>query len=269
MNTFIGNSALSSYLAKLTTSALSHHAFLFVGPDHIGKSHVAKAWIQQLGKPECIFLDSTKEDGLRGLISVDDVRDCIDQLSRTTLSGAHRVIVIDRGDELSESASNALLKSLEEPPANTLFIILTTDTANVLPTILSRCFVVRFPLVPNSIITHSLGVVTVTDIRMACNRPGIATRLAFDAEASVQEKARWEDVQYRATHSFADGAGRGDSLDRTDVERVETLLSSELHEPEPHIPTERVIALYDALCVAHRYDRSHMNESRMVESIFV
>lgn len=72
-------------------------------------------------------------------ISVDDVRRLKDFLSLTADDGGRRVVIVDSADELNVNAANALLKSLEEPPARTLFLIVTASPGRLLPTIRSRC----------------------------------------------------------------------------------------------------------------------------------
>ena len=83
--------------------------------------------------PDVIELDAASNNG------VDEVRDLIDKIKYAPVSGKYKVYIIDEVHMMSTSAFNALLKTLEEPPAHVVFILATTDPQKVLPTIISRC----------------------------------------------------------------------------------------------------------------------------------
>lgn len=76
-------------------------------------------------------------------IPVESIRDISRFVSTTTDSETYRILVIDRADDLNEKAQNALLKMLEEPPSKTLFFLLCDNRAKLLPTIISRCRILR------------------------------------------------------------------------------------------------------------------------------
>jgi DNA polymerase-3 subunit delta' len=105
-------------------------------PDHpmarllAAGSHPDFRWLQRLEK---------EKGGLARNISVDQVRSLGDLLAMTPSMSAWRAIVIDAADDLEASAANALLKMLEEPPANTLFFLVSHAPGRLLPTIRSRC----------------------------------------------------------------------------------------------------------------------------------
>lgn len=82
----------------------------------------------------------------RGSIKVDPVRNAIDRCGYRPLDGRRRVAIIDEADALEVSAQNALLKVLEEPPASTVFVLVTSRADALLPTIRSRCPRLRFGL---------------------------------------------------------------------------------------------------------------------------
>src|SRR6201999_3084534 len=71
--------------------------------------------------------------------SVDDIRDLRERVAYAPVSGKHKVYILDEAHMLSPQAWNAFLKTLEEPPPNTIFVLATTEASKVLPTVVDRC----------------------------------------------------------------------------------------------------------------------------------
>lgn len=124
-----------------------HPVWMLTGPTGIGKAtlayKIAKMVYGNIGDFFIIDLDRNidkdgkpKPDGK--VISVYTVRAMIDKMQMSSMSGDWRVVLIDSVDQLNTSASNAILKLLEEPPAKTLFLLVVHQLANVLPTVRSR-----------------------------------------------------------------------------------------------------------------------------------
>lgn len=145
--------------------------YLFVGPDGIGKKLTAMGLAQALlcrqsprgcGKcPSCFRLEQGHHEGLKVIspsganIKLEQAKEVIDFLSLRSLTG-NRVIIIDQAQALNPQAANALLKTLEEPPAGTFFFLIAPSVAGLLSTIRSRSRIVQFrPLTPEDLAKKS------------------------------------------------------------------------------------------------------------------
>lgn len=146
-----------------------HHGWILSGRRGIGKAAFAMAAARELvaqdgvhqpagDHPDIIRLaalpasaeDERKRDEgkpfkTKRSISVDQIRGVQQRLTTRPTLGARRAIIIDSADELEANAANALLKSLEEPPAGSYFLLVTHRLSLLLPTLRSRCRVLRFP----------------------------------------------------------------------------------------------------------------------------
>lgn len=131
------------------------HAYLFCGPRGTGKTTMARLLAKAVNceNPEnapceqCANCKAAIEGTHPDIIEinaanethVEDIRDLIEKSKLAPMMGKHKVYIIDEVHQLSSAASSALLKTLEEPPENVIFILATTDPQKLLPTIISRC----------------------------------------------------------------------------------------------------------------------------------
>src|SRR5471032_1325051 len=159
----VGQEHVVRTLKNAITRGRIAHAYLFVGPRGTGKTSTARIFAKALnctGGPKADFdvndpacqaiadgshLDVIEIDGASNN-GVDQVRDLRDTVRYAPAQGKFKIYIIDEVHMLSAQAFNALLKTLEEPPAHAKFIFATTEVQKVLPTIISRCQ--RFDLKP-------------------------------------------------------------------------------------------------------------------------
>ena len=173
------NLALNYLKASFAANRLSH-AYLFVGPAQIGKMTLALNLAQAVNctsdnqnKPcnSCSQCNRTLEgnhtdleiitsydpsrNGTTRRIGIDQIRELQHKLNLKPFEGAFRVTIFEDAERMTEEASNALLKTLEEPPSQSLLILLSSQEAQLLPTIKSRCIKLKLnPMPVKEIIDH-------------------------------------------------------------------------------------------------------------------
>lgn len=165
---FIGQEAAWREWMTAVESERMHHAWLLAGAKGLGKGAFARAAAAELVReggsqvdpathPDIHVLDhlpanddeaKKKAEGkvfqTKRNITVDQIRAMIRRLATKPTLGSRRAIVIDPADDLEKGAVNALLKALEEPPSGTYFLLVANQPGRLLPTIRSRCRVLRF-----------------------------------------------------------------------------------------------------------------------------
>lgn len=152
------------------------HAYLFVGPRGTGKTSTARLFAKSLNctggpsispPPDCPICKSIMEGACMDVIeidgasnnSVEQVRDLRESCQYAPTQARFKIIIIDEIHMLSTAAFNALLKTLEEPPAHVKFIFATTESHKVLPTIVSRCQRFEFRPISNEVIAQKLKII--------------------------------------------------------------------------------------------------------------
>lgn len=172
----VGQEAIKQTLENSLRIQKISHAYLFSGPRGTGKTSVARLFAKALNcekgngeicnecsncrainegsHPDVIEIDAASNSG------VDEVRELIEKVKYAPIQGKYKVYIIDEVHMMTNSAFNALLKTLEEPPSYVVFILCTTEPYKLLPTILSRCQRYEFKKITDAelkkLITHVL-----------------------------------------------------------------------------------------------------------------
>ncbi|MFZ0090734.1 MAG: DNA polymerase III subunit gamma/tau [Solirubrobacteraceae bacterium] len=206
----VGQEQVVRTLANAVTRGKVHHAYLFVGSRGTGKTSTAKILaaclnceqgptIEPCGVCEsCVSianatsLDVIEMDAASNN-SVDDIRDLRERVAYAPVSGRHKVYILDEAHMLSPQAWNAFLKTLEEPPPRTIFVLATTEAQKVLPTVVDRCH--RF----------DFGRPTVERVAQVVGRVAAAEQIAIEPGATAL-------IARHATGSFRDALGTLEQL---------------------------------------------------------
>jgi DNA polymerase-3 subunit gamma/tau len=145
----VGQRAITRTLLNAIENNHLAQALLFCGPRGVGKTTCARILAKKINqdgteKQDEDFAFNIFELDAASNNSVDDIRNLIDQVRIPPQVGKYKVYIIDEVHMLSQSAFNAFLKTLEEPPKHAIFILATTEKRKIIPTILSRCQIFDF-----------------------------------------------------------------------------------------------------------------------------
>ena len=222
---FVGQEAVIKTLRSQVMSGRIAHAYLFCGTRGTGKTSTAKVFARAVncehpenGDPcgECATCRALSEESSLDILEidaasnngVDEIRDLREKVKYPPQVGRYRVYIIDEVHMLSAGAFNALLKTLEEPPAYVVFILATTEPQKLPATILSRCQRFDFHRIPmNQIIAR---------MRVAVEQEGIAAedaalaRIARAAEGGMRDA--WSIMDMCLGYAQEDGAGLTEAL---------------------------------------------------------
>lgn len=165
----IGHEQIISHLKNAIAADKISHAYILNGPDKAGKKMLAEAFAMTLqceahgdepcmechsckqavghNQPDIIYVTHEKPNTL----SVEDIRtQLVNDIEVKPYSSKYKVYIIDEAEKMNPQAQNAMLKTIEEPPAYAVILLLTTNADSFLPTILSRCVTLNIKVVPDA-----------------------------------------------------------------------------------------------------------------------
>jgi len=232
----IGHENIKKILQKGLDARNVGHAYLFWGPGKVGKTYLAKLFAQSLicdnfkkkdlpadavlpcGKcdsckqfehgiyPDVNILEreqKEKTEELKANISVDQVRELIDKINKRAFQNSFKVAIIPEAETLGIEASNSLLKTLEEPTVQTVIILIAKNKDLILPTVQSRCQIMKFsPIKRDDIFDFLLAKNANREealeyASLAQGRPTVAIKMLNDGDARqkyFEELNTWLDV---------------------------------------------------------------------------
>jgi len=172
-NEVVGQEGAVKILKNAVRTNRVSHAYIFSGPRGVGKTTIARILAKSLnclnpqdGEPcgHCENCKAISKGNFPDLIEIDaasnrgidDIRQLKESVSYAPIKGKYKVYIIDEAHMLTKEAFNALLKTLEEPPPRTVFILCTTELDKIIPTIQSRCQKIIFKKIPEQLIVNQL-----------------------------------------------------------------------------------------------------------------
>ena len=197
-----GQEHVSTTLRQSVRLGRISHSYLFCGPRGCGKTTTARIIAKaancldlQDGDPcnACSVCQTINEGRFMDIIEldaasnrgIDEIRDIRDKVNFAPVQGRRKVYIIDEAHMLTDAASNAFLKTLEEPPEHVIFVLCTTEAHRILPTIISRCQRLDFRRIPSETVFGRLS--EIADAEGVAVEPAALRIIARYAAGSLRD----------------------------------------------------------------------------------
>src|SRR5665213_2979970 len=241
----VGQEHITQTLEQALKQGRISHAYLFTGPRGVGKNSVARILAHAINDlpydDDSADLDIIEIDAASNR-RIDEIRELRDKVYVAPTSAKYKVYIIDEVHMLTREAFNALLKTLEEPPAHAVFILATTDAHKLPDTIVSRTQRFSFkPVEADKVAPHLIDIARTEKIKVS--------------DEALQMLAEYGEGSFRDSISLLDQAGnQSDKIELSDVQRllgmppaeaIEDLLTATISGAETASLMRAVTALYE------------------------
>lgn len=241
---FIGHNREVSFLNRIVKGGHVDHAYIFSGPENIGKYLLAKIFarsmiegIKELKLNSCDFVQFLPDllllepevERVKGvlkekLISVEKIREVEKNLSLYPYSGKYKILLINNAHRMSVQSQNALLKTLEEPNPNSIIILVTHQIEAILPTIYSRCQVLKFGRVSSSQIRKEIADLSELGDKLAVlGKPGLVVNVCQNEEIRHQYEEAVKVLRQLSSMNINERFNLADSMSKNTTESISTL----------------------------------------------
>ncbi|MBI5286269.1 MAG: DNA polymerase III subunit delta' [Deltaproteobacteria bacterium] len=245
----LGHDRSIGVLKKALSSGRLAHSFIFLGPEGVGKRATAIATAKALNCQEvkddfCGVCQTCRQIGSgsypdviligpqEGIIRIDEIRELQKRLQYKASGGGKKVAIVDGAERVNREAANAFLKTLEEPPSDSVIVLISIQGFEILPTILSRCQRINFSPLGRDIIAQ----IIVERLRVSRERAGL---LATFSGGSVGKALRID--------AMLDGRkGLIERLEGLNLDRIDDLfkLGEEVSKGEEMQDTLEVLKIW-------------------------
>ncbi len=226
----VGHEWAVSLLQQAIESGKLPHALLFVGPEGVGKTLLAQTWsmavnclapkakdrpcgecrscrLQAAGRhPDVIHVRPEKES-----VKIEQIRDLERKLALSPVEGRWKIGILEQFDKANIPAANALLKTLEEPPSHTLLVLTAESAESLLPTIVSRCQIIRLRPLPTALVSEALQERWGANAsranllaRLSGGRIGWAVTALENPDFLIHRESFWRDMLELMSSVYAD-----------------------------------------------------------------
>lgn len=296
-----------------------HHAYLFVGPEGVGKRTVALGLAKAIhcgetkddfcGRcPDCARIQAGNHPDVRLVetledkkeISIKQIRDIQKELNFRSFSGNRKIAIIDPATLLNTSSQNALLKTLEEPPKNSLIVLIATNAGGLLPTLRSRCLRISFgPLERDEVARYLMSKEGINRadarLRAALSMGSLGAALRLDKEEFLERRRSWvEKVSSLTSGNFlaASEAAEAIASDKEEslqflewaetwyrdllidavagnsAETVNVDLLAQIQSPSAQLEVEQLLSTFAQTARAAGRIQRNLNRRMVLESLF-
>jgi len=265
---FIGNQSIQGYFNKLIKSEDLNHAYLFYGPEGVGKKLFALMISEALSGAAVNNPDLRIIDKGNGEVHIAEIRD-LRSFIHLTPFGKYKVAIINNAHNLGRDGSNALLKILEEPPGKSILFLISHLPKMMLPTVISRCQLLRFrPLEKGEIYDYLIN-----ENKIKKDVAEICAKLAHGSLSSAIELANGFD-NFQKDINLLDKLVKTDLKERFDIAKRISGSSEDLRKTAENwfiysasLPDKKIAA--KILCLNDILSRPQFNHRLALENFLI